>query len=150
MSDGAEIAKWLINGDPPLFAHVNYLAISALSLVLKFISRRRTNVQQLTCNIGLSSSFYYLFFSFVLIELEPFVLNGKVLGEKFWKSVTNYEKSVTNYETILPFSCCPFWPSQSPTRVPVDFFGSKFSLGRFEALSSAKATLITSVFPIQR
>ena len=46
-------------------------------------NRRRTNVQQLTCNIDLSSSFYYLFFSFVLIELKPFVLKGKVLGEKF-------------------------------------------------------------------
>ena len=45
--------------------------------------RRRTNVQQLTCKIDLSSSFYYLFFSFVLIELKPFVLKGKVLGEKF-------------------------------------------------------------------
>ena len=36
----------------------------------------------LTCNIDLSSSFYYLFFSFVLLELKPFVLKGKVLGEK--------------------------------------------------------------------
>ena len=42
-------------------------------------------MQQLTCNIDLSGSFYYLFFSFVLIELKPFVLKGKVLGE-------NYEK----------------------------------------------------------
>ena len=66
-------------------------------------TRRTTNVQQLTCNIDLSSSFYYLFFSFVLIELKPFVLKGKVLGEKFWKSV----KKCENYETILPFSCCP-------------------------------------------
>ena len=47
------------------------------------ISRRRTNVQQLACNSDLSFSFYYLFFSFVLIELKPFVLKGKVLGEKF-------------------------------------------------------------------
>ena len=47
------------------------------------VDRRRTNVQQLTCNIDLSNSFYYLFFSFVLIELKPFVLKGKVLGEKF-------------------------------------------------------------------
>ena len=47
------------------------------------VSRRRTNVQQLTCKIDLSSSFYYLFFSFVLLELKPFVLKGKVLGEKF-------------------------------------------------------------------
>ena len=44
--------------------------------------RRRTNVQQLTCNIDLSSSFYYLFLSFVLLELKPFVLKGKVPGEK--------------------------------------------------------------------
>ena len=44
--------------------------------------RRRTNVQQLTCNMDLSCSFYSLFFSFVLIELKPFVLKGKVLGEK--------------------------------------------------------------------
>ena len=44
--------------------------------------KRRTNVQQLTCNIDVSSSFYYLFFSFVLIELKPFVLKGKGLGDK--------------------------------------------------------------------
>ena len=44
-------------------------------------TRRRTNVQQLTCNIDLSRSFYYLFFSFVLFELKPFVLKGKVLGK---------------------------------------------------------------------
>ena len=46
-------------------------------------NRRRTNVQQLTCKIDLPFSFYYLFFSFVLLELKPFVLKGKVLGEKF-------------------------------------------------------------------
>ena len=64
---------------------------------------RRTNVQQLTCNIGLSNSFYYLFFFFVLIELKPFVLNGKSRG----KNHEQVRKSVKNYETILPFSCCP-------------------------------------------
>ena len=68
--------------------------------------RRRTNVQQLTCNIDLSSSFYYLFFSFVLLELKPFVCKWKVLGEKFWK-VPKSVKKCENYETILPFSCCP-------------------------------------------
>ena len=47
--------------------------------------RRRTNVQQLTCKIDLSSSFYYLFLSFVLLELKPFVLKGKVPGEKIMK-----------------------------------------------------------------
>ena len=46
------------------------------------VIRRRTNVQQLTCKIDLSSSFYYLFLSFVLLELKPFVLKGKVPGEK--------------------------------------------------------------------
>ena len=44
--------------------------------------RRMTNVQQLTCKIDLSSSFYYLFLSFVVLELKPFVLKGKALGEK--------------------------------------------------------------------
>ena len=39
-------------------------------------------MQQLTCNIDLSCSFYYLFFSFVLIELKPFVSKGKVLERK--------------------------------------------------------------------
>ena len=53
--------------------------------------RRRTNLQQLTCKIDLSNYFYYLFFSFVLIELKPFVLKGKVLGEKVLKSAKNYE-----------------------------------------------------------
>ena len=46
-------------------------------------NRRRTNVQQLTCKIDSSRSFYYLFFSFVLLELKPFVFKWKVLGEKF-------------------------------------------------------------------
>ena len=46
-------------------------------------------MQQLTCKIDLPFSFYYLFFSFVLLELKPFVLKGKVRGEKFMK---NYEK----------------------------------------------------------
>ena len=57
--------------------------------------RRRTNVQQLTCKIDSYNSFYYLFFSFVLLELKPFVFKWKVLGEKFWKSAKkceNYEK----------------------------------------------------------
>ena len=60
--------------------------LSGLDGLSQLSSKRRTNVQQLTCKIDLSSSFYYLFFSFVLIELKPFVLKGKVLGEKFWKS----------------------------------------------------------------
>ena len=64
--------------------------------------RRRTNVQQLTCNIDLSSSFYYLFFSFVLLELKPFVFKWKVLGEKFWKSAKKCEKSVKIMKRFCP------------------------------------------------
>ena len=64
-------------------------------------------MQQLTCNIDSSSSFYYLFFSFVLIELKPFVLKGKVLGGKFGKSVKKSAKKCENYERICPFGCCP-------------------------------------------
>ena len=50
-------------------------------------NRRRTNVQQQTCNIDLSCSFIIFLFSFVVFELKPFVLKGKVLGEIFRKSV---------------------------------------------------------------
>ena len=63
---------------------------------LVYFDRRRTNVQQLTCKIDLSNSFYYLFFSFVLIELKPFVLKGDSWGknsEKVPKSVKKCEKS---------------------------------------------------------
>ena len=42
-------------------------------------------MQQLTCNINLSNSFHYLFFSFVLLELKPSVLKGKVPGENIMK-----------------------------------------------------------------
>ena len=63
-------------------------------------------MQQLTCNIDLSRSFYYLFFSFVLLELKPFVLKVKLLGENSEK-VEKIVKKCENSETILPFSCCP-------------------------------------------
>ena len=59
-------------------------------------SRRRTNVQQLTCKIDLSNSFYYLFFSFIILELKPFVLKGFSSwgknSEKVPKSVKKCEK----------------------------------------------------------
>ena len=42
-------------------------------------------MQQLTCKIDLSNSFYLLFFSFVLIELKPFVLKGGSPGGKILK-----------------------------------------------------------------
>ena len=62
-----------------------YLGIAPMFFRYRRVSRytgRRTTLQQLTCKIDLSNSFYYLFFSFVLIELKPFVLKGKVPGEK--------------------------------------------------------------------
>ena len=55
-------------------------------------NQRRTNVQQLTCKIDSSNSFYYLFFSFIILELKPLVLKGKVRGEKLWKSAKKCEK----------------------------------------------------------
>ena len=82
-------------------------------------SRRRTKVQQLTCNIDLSSSFYYLFFSFVLIELKPFVLKGKVLGEKFCKSVKKCERKCEELWNdfalkLLPFIVFPWICRRNP------------------------------------
>ena len=64
-------------------------------------------MQQLTCKIDLSSSFYYLFLSCVLLELKPFVLKGKSRGINYEKVRKKVPKSAKNYETILPFSCCP-------------------------------------------
>ena len=42
-------------------------------------------MQQLTCNIDLSNYFYYLFFSFVLLELKPFVFKVESPGGKILK-----------------------------------------------------------------
>ena len=63
-------------------------------------------MQQLTCKIDSSSSFYYLFFSFVLLELNPLFLRGKSRGKNYEK-VPKSVKKCENYKTILPFSCCP-------------------------------------------
>ena len=52
-------------------------------------------MQQLTCKIDLPVSFYYLFFSFVLLELKPFALKEKSRGknsEKVPKTVKKCEK----------------------------------------------------------
>ena len=58
-------------------------------------------MQQLTCNIDLSSSFYYLFFSFVLIELKPFVLEGKVLGDKILKKCEKVRKILVSVKFFV-------------------------------------------------
>ena len=59
----------------------------SVAVLGEFDKRATTNVQHL----DLSCSFYCLFFSF-LIELKPFVLKGKVLGGKFWKSLKKCQK----------------------------------------------------------
>ena len=102
--------SWLFRG--PRFGQIlRVLALEQSSFLERMfrharvrVYRRRTNVQQLTCNIDLSCSCCYFFFSFVLIELEPLVLKGKSPGGKILKKNV---KSVKNSETILPFSCCP-------------------------------------------
>ena len=57
-------------------------------------------MQQLTCKIDLPFSFYYFFFSFVLLELKPFVLKGKVLGEKIMKKYQKVPKSAKKCEKL--------------------------------------------------
>ena len=64
--------------------------------------RATTNVQN-----QFAFSFYYLFFSFVLLELKTLCFEGFSLGGKIMKKCQEVPKSVKNYETILPFSCCP-------------------------------------------
>ena len=100
-------------------------------------------MQQLTCNIGLSNSFYYPFFSFVLIELKPFVFKGRVLG----KNSENVRKSAKNYETILPFSCCPL---VFPRLVPSGAFRALDFNPPQRALSNGAATLHRELLKAQR
>ena len=51
-------------------------------------------MQQLTCKIDSSSSFYYLFFSFILLELKAFVFEGESPGGKILKKVPKSVKKV--------------------------------------------------------
>ena len=63
-------------------------------------------MQQLTCKIDSSNSFYYLFFSFIILERKK-SFEGESPGGKILKKRQKVPKSAKNYETILPFSCCP-------------------------------------------
>ena len=114
-------------------------------------------MQQLTCNIDLSNYFYYLFFSFVLIELKPFVLKGKALGEKVLKSAKKCEQ----LWTILPFSCCPLvflWKKKAyTTTTERKSFGELFwpqrktfqAGGRYQNPIKTKKTISTTeIFPL--
>ena len=91
--------------------------------------RRRTNVQQLTCKMVWSSSFYSFFvLTYSLSSLwtktvvKPLMLRktpgGKILknSENVWKCVEKCQKVWKSDETILPFSCCPFGFSLLLTR----------------------------------
>ena len=49
-------------------------------------------MQQLTCNIDLSRSFYYLFFFFVLIEPKTLCFEGESPGGKLMKKCEKYIK----------------------------------------------------------
>ena len=69
---GARFFKWQHKGNKT----------RSCERTMALLDRRRTNAQQLTCNIDLSCSCSYHFFSFVLIGLKPFVLKEKVPGEK--------------------------------------------------------------------
>ena len=51
-------------------------------------------MQQLTCKIDSSNSFYYLFFSFIILELKPLVLKGKKSGGKNYEKVPKSAKKV--------------------------------------------------------
>ena len=51
-------------------------------------------MQQLTCNIDLSCSFYSLFFSFVLLELETLCFEGESPGGKILKKCEKVRESV--------------------------------------------------------
>ena len=54
-------------------------------------------MQQLTCKIDSSNSFYYLFFSFIILELKPLVLKGKVCGEKIMKKCEKVRKIMKRF-----------------------------------------------------
>ena len=108
-SDSSQVSKFSTNcrkwSDSFVFAHCGDSLESLDFLFWISQIRRRTNVQQLTCKIDLSSSFYYVFFSFVLLELKPFVFKWKVLGEKFWKILKKCQKVWESVKMMKRF--CP-------------------------------------------
>ena len=70
---------------------------SAEEGVKQFLTRfykRRTNVQQLTCKID---SFYYLFFSFIILELKPLCFEGKSPGGKIMKKCQKVRKIMKRF-----------------------------------------------------
>ena len=95
--------------------------IHILTMGQKRENWRRTNVQQLTCNIDLFCSSYYLFFSFVLLELNPFVLKRKVLGEKLWK-VWKLVKKCGKFWNDFALELLPFSFSLRKGRTPANIY----------------------------
>ena len=84
---GPQRTSRCLAGPTPCPSFPWFLAVSLVNF-----NRRRTNVQQLTCKIDSFNSFYYLFLSFIILELKSLVLKGKVRGEKWWKSAKKCEK----------------------------------------------------------
>ena len=84
------------------------------------LCQRRANVQQLTCKMVWSFSFYSLLFSFIIFSslwaktvVKPLNSEKKSWrknsenSEKVWKCVEKCQNVWKSAETILPFSCCP-------------------------------------------
>ena len=54
-------------------------------------------MQQLTCKIDSSNYFYYLFFSFIILELKPFVFEGESPGGNILKKCQKVPKSMKRF-----------------------------------------------------
>ena len=83
-------------------------------------------MQQLTCNIDLSCSFYYLFFSFVLIELKTLCFEGESPGGKILKMCVGACAMTTKFLDNKNFHFQNFIVVAFPTKTSV--------FGRFSSL----------------
>ena len=59
-------------------------------------------MQQLTCKIDSSNYFYYLFFSFIILEPKPLVLKGKSGGKNYEKVPKSAKKSAKIMKRFCP------------------------------------------------
>ena len=59
-------------------------------------------MQQLTCKIDSSNSFYYLFFSFIILELKAPCFEGKSPGGKIMKKCQKVRKSAKIMKRFCP------------------------------------------------
>ena len=87
---------------PPLFAHVNYLAISALSLVQKFKSRRRTNVATTNVQHRFVQFFLLSFLFFCSHWARTLCFEGESPGGKILKKCDKLWKGVKIMKQFCP------------------------------------------------